>query len=219
MTTEIVLAVFFVAAVASLLLGAVTMQITRAISGVINANETVTANDESQIVASPTIPAAADGDLTTRTSNTAGTLTMDSAGHGIATGDRFDIYWAGGQCYGAIAGTVAGASIPFTGAAGDVLPAAATAIIACKCIDAPLGFTGNNLTAIAVYSTVRGYIVVADATTNHIVYYLPAGRVDSWDSTQVTVNPVAGDTPTKAWFSHAQTSGAVTTMKAAVLIH
>lgn len=199
---------------------AISMTITRSISGIISASETVSPSDESQIVASPTIPAAKTGILTTRTNNTSGEITMDSAGHGISTGDRVDLFWADGQCYGAVVGTVAGAAVPIASVAGGSnLPAEDDAITVCKCVDAPFGFTGDNLTALAVYSAVRGYVIVADGSTNHAVYYLPAGRVDSWDSTQVTTNPVAGDTPTKAWFSHAQTSGSVTTMKAAALVH
>lgn len=77
------------------------------------------------------------GTLTTRTSDTVGTLTMSTASHGIATGDRFTLRWSsnlfvadgqvGSRRY-CLAGTVSGTSVPFTLGTGKVLPAPSTSI-------------------------------------------------------------------------------------------
>lgn len=74
------------------------------------------------------------GVLTTRTDDNTGTLTMDDAGHDIATGNRLDLYWTiDGVNYcqrGITVGTVSGTSVPFDSGVGDNLPTAATEITA-----------------------------------------------------------------------------------------
>lgn len=75
------------------------------------------------------LSAAKTGTLTTRTSDTVGTLTM-SADHGITTAAVIDLYWDGGVRYGVTVGTVATNSVPFSLGAGDNLPIATTAITA-----------------------------------------------------------------------------------------
>src|SRR4051812_13463763 len=81
-------------------------------------------SDSGHIVDAP-LGAAKTGTLTTRTSNTVGTLTM-TAGHGITTAALQDIYWDGGSRRNVTVGTVATNSVPFSGGIGDNLPAAAT---------------------------------------------------------------------------------------------
>lgn len=81
------------------------------------------------VLRDPTLTAAKTGTLSTRTSDTAGTLTMAS-GHGITDADLIDIYWSTGQCTSALVGTVSGTSVPFTLATGAALPLADTAITA-----------------------------------------------------------------------------------------
>jgi len=77
-------------------------------------------------------PAAAgvtkSGTLTTRTDDNTGTLTMEAA-HGIVTGQPLLLLWDGGS-RSTTAGTVAGTSVPIDGGAGNILPAASTAVTA-----------------------------------------------------------------------------------------
>src|SRR5687768_15260880 len=94
-------------------------------------SRTITAANE---IATEVKPAAAKtGSLTTRTSDTVGELTM-TAGHLITTGARLDIYWTvagvNGARRGVVVGTVVVNAVPISGGAGDVLPAAATAVTA-----------------------------------------------------------------------------------------
>lgn len=72
-----------------------------------------------------TLPAAKTGQLTTRTDNNTGTLTM-AAGHGFNTGDKLHLYWTNadgskGFAY-TVAGTVSTNSVPIDSGAGDDLP-------------------------------------------------------------------------------------------------
>ena len=92
-------------------------------------NSSTTQTGDGRVRRGVTLAAAKSGTLTTRSSGTAGTLTMAS-GHGFTNGQIIDIYWATGQCTRATIGTVATNSVPFTGAGGDALPAANTEITA-----------------------------------------------------------------------------------------
>lgn len=72
-------------------------------------------------------PAGKRGTLTTRSSDTAGELTMES-GHGIATGNIIHVYWGDGKRIGVTAGTVSGNVVPISGGSGDDLPPASSPI-------------------------------------------------------------------------------------------
>lgn len=96
-----------------------------------------------------TIDAAKSGQLTTRTDNTTGTLTM-SAGHGFTTGVVIDLYWAGGVRYGVVVGTVATNSVPISGGAGDNLPSNLTNITAMVQRTANVLIDGDNAKLIAI---------------------------------------------------------------------
>lgn len=65
--------------------------------------------------------------LTTRASDTAGTLTLTVASHGIASSATLNLMWADGFAATATGGTVSGASVPFT-AASTTLPAQDTTV-------------------------------------------------------------------------------------------
>lgn len=72
------------------------------------------------------------GTLTTRTSDTAGIITLSSAvsGQGPVTGERIQIRWAGGVRHDAVVSAIGGSSTiyTFSGGSGDVLPAQDTAV-------------------------------------------------------------------------------------------
>lgn len=109
------------------------------------------------------LAAAEDGSLTTRTSDTAGTLTMDDAGHGITDGDSIVIFWAAGVAYKATVGTVSGTSVPFTGADGDVLPAQDTDVTVDVIEELDVDFDGDNLELFAANMDRRGFIIFEDS--------------------------------------------------------
>lgn len=112
------------------------------------------------------VPAAKDGTLSTRTDNTDGELTMTDADHGIETGDKITIFWDGGIAYQATVGTVDGKVVPFTGAKGNNLPDAATAVTAGIITVLDVDFDGDKLKMFAAMSNRRGHVVFEDSGDN-----------------------------------------------------
>jgi hypothetical protein len=98
------------------------------------------------------IPAAKAGQLTTRTDNDTGTLTM-GAGHGITTGQIVDIYWnvggVPGRRYGVTVGTVSGNSVPIDLGSGDNLPANNSAVTVSPQITVVIDIDGDNLALVS----------------------------------------------------------------------
>ena len=176
---------------------------------------TQTVSNPDGIVKEESVPIAWKGSLTTRTSDTAGTVTMDDAGHLISTGAEVDIYWqdADGiwyRAYGATNGTVSGTSVPFTGASGTVLPAADTTVYVSEVQTYTISsFAGNDMTALVAAcdvaaATIR--LILASGPTTHLVIEIPSTGAYGWWG--VGTNPLAGDTVDQVKFSHADTSTA-----------
>lgn len=190
------------------ILGIVTIQIQQQISGFVSFASITTLTDETGILANPTVLAAQPGVLTTHTTNTTGSLTMTNSSHGIVTGQRIDIYWTGGQCYGAVAGTVAGSVVPIASVSGGSnLPASSTAVTVGIPISAPFPVTGNNIQAVAMFTaTVNGYFVFNNGSADVSATYLLAGQTSSWYVGAAGTNPLASATPTVVWMSHSDTA-------------
>ena len=114
------------------------------------------------------LAAAKSGTLSTRTSDTAGTLTL-AAGHGITDGDTIDVFWTDANgvlkcAYGATVGTVAGNEVPFTGASGDALPDQGTAITAQKPTELDCDFDGDKaVLLVAMMKTSGGHVTFVDS--------------------------------------------------------
>lgn len=196
----------------------VSVNLSKNASGFGTAKSAATITDATGTETSPTVPAAVSGTLSTRTNNTTGTLTM-SGGHGLITGQRVDLYWSGGACYGAVLGTVSVNSCPIASVAGgDNLPAATTVIKVGKATSAPFAFTGDNLSYMEFVSGLtagsRSYFVVADGSGNLFADLVTAGVDYVWDG--VGTNPLAGDTPTKVYMSHEVTSSTTSLVARAV---
>lgn len=162
---------------------------------------------------------AKNGTLTTRTSDTVGTLTM-SAGHGIIDADRLDIYWDGGSRRGVLVGTVATNSVPFTGGDGDILPAAATIITAMVPIKRTFSFDGDDLKLFLCGTPdgVKGtFVLVDDANVELYAVQAQGGAVNRWFEKFLPTNPLVGVNPFEIWISHGD-STATRSCKAAFLV-
>ena len=160
--------------------------------------------------------AAKTGTLTTRTDDNTGELTM-SASHGITTGARLDVYWTVGGVFGCrrgmTVGTVATNAVPIDGGTGDVLPAAASAVVAMVPVEYELKFTGNLLQGLAMNSTVNGSIVIADGSSDLLSLAFPASYLYLWSyGTTGLVNPLASQVPTKVFMSVGDVLGGTTTL-------
>lgn len=174
-----------------------------------NWNKTIT-SDNLAASSPSSIGVAVAGELTTRTDNDTGTLTMDSAGHGIQTGDRLDLYWDGGARIGMTVGTVSGTSVPIDLGSGDNLPALNTDIRASVPTEEALVVTGNDAVAFLITSNLSGadwsgYVTFTTSGDALIASYELTGDQPSneWDSGLIgTTNPLAGQTVSKVYFSH-----------------
>jgi hypothetical protein len=157
-----------------------------------------------------TVTGGGTGELTTRTSDTQGSVTMDSGSHGISTGNKVDVYWDGGMRYAMTVGTVAGAVVPLTSSGtGDVLPAADTALVLKVPQSVVVVVEGDDLTVIGfkVPFGVRGVaVVVDDAAADALLVPLDGTNDYIWTDTQGTTNPLAGDTVGSVRFSTESTS-------------
>jgi hypothetical protein len=133
------------------------------------------------------------GTLSTRSSDTAGTLTL-TAGHGVTDGALLAIYWATGKVTHATVGTVSGTSVPFTGAAGDVLPAQTTAVTAAVGVVIDAVFTGANATGVACQCDQAAWFDWRDAGGSEWLVEVDANLAVLWASELVgATNPVTGD--------------------------
>lgn len=199
-----------------LILGAVNVTISRSVTGPLNVSQSSTVSTDVGVFASPPVVTKAQpAVLTTRTNNTSGSLTMTNSVHGIITGQRVDLYWAGGQCYGAIVGTVAGTTVPIASVSGGaVLPAATTAISVGPTIAVPFAVTGANIEALVMACpSKRGYFVFS---TGSDVYgaCVAAGGCAVWTTGDVGTNPVTGSTLTQVFMSTSNEAGDVSDMTA-----
>lgn len=157
------------------------------------------------------IPAAQGGSLTTRTNNTAGTITMTSGGHTITTGQRVSVFWTGGQRRGVTVGTVSGTAVPISGGSGDNLPTQGTAVAVNPDVSSPLSVVWNNVLAFAVVAdgSQQSIFVIADATPTEQYFFVAAGSTpDEWDSQNGKTNPLAGSTSTQIFMSHGDATAA-----------
>lgn len=183
-------------------------------------SENVTITGDAKVVANPTVLAAQPGVLTTRTDGVTGTLTMTNSSHGIVTGQRIDIYWTGGQCWGATVGTVSGTSVPFaTVQGGTALPIATTAVKVGIPIKTEIALDGEDVQSFFLYTTVAGYFVWTESGTDGPATYVGASRLSSWKSGDAATNPIlAKTTITGIWMSHSDITGPATTMTARVCL-
>lgn len=164
------------------------------------------------------LAAAKTGTLTTRTDDNTGTLTM-SGGHGIADGDRLDVYWATGSRRGMTVGTVATNSVPVDGGSGDNLPTQGTAVTAMVATSEAVAAVGNNVVAAGVrvdgrvtVPTVATVVFAQSDNTEVKAYTVTASATNDsagWATTSGATNPFAGVTVGKVFVSHGDATGAV----------
>lgn len=138
-------------------------------AGGVSINKGVTRTGDGAIGLEVSLPAGKPGQLTTRTDNETGTLTMES-GHGITTGAIIDLYWDGGSRHGILVGTVSSNSVPIgadDAGTGDNLPTNLTNIVACVQVVITETIDGDALVCLAVClestsNSGKGYVEMLD---------------------------------------------------------
>ena len=171
-------------------------------------SESTTIVSDAVIGREEVVPAAKSGVLTTRVSDTAGTITMDSATHTVTTGARIDIYFSGGVTLAATVGTVAGTAVPFTLGTGDVLPSASTVVAVSLPEKTVLDVIGDNIKSIVMFPTKRGaFLFTGSDEVADFTRVLGDGIAAHYYDGDGTTNPVPGDTLAFVFMSHGDTTG------------
>jgi hypothetical protein len=163
------------------------------------------------------LTAAKTGQLTTRTNDTSGELTM-AAGHGITTGQIIDIYWTGGVQYGVTVGAVATNSVPISLGDGDNLPTEDTVITAVVQKSINLAIDGDNADILAiVLETIdkslrtAAHVQFRDAANAEIAEIdLVANVPQVWDIAGGAANPFTGNPITNLKASQANSTSTET---------
>lgn len=168
------------------------------------------------------LPAGKAGDLTTRTSDTVGTLTMDSGSHGITTGAIIDIYWTGGVRYGVTVGTVSGTSVPFSLGSGDNLPADESPIVATVQVTFQCPVDGDEVEIFAAVlscpgdASAVGHLQLQDTGDAEIAEFDlvevsdATGLANAYDITGGDTNPLTGNPITQGLASNGSSTAAAT---------
>lgn len=175
---------------------------------------TATVSEEGMTSKIVSLSTAKTGQLTTRTDNDTGELTM-AGGHGITDGDRLDVYWATGSRRGMTVGTVDVNDVPIDGGAGDNLPDNLTSVTAMVAVEEEFLLTGDNLKALVLSGNQKCSVSLcgADDAEDYGVEIGSAtdsGRTFLWyaEDPNAPTNPVAGDTVTKVFLSNSSSSSA-----------
>ena len=129
------------------------------------------------------------GPLTTRTSDTAGTATLE-AGHGISTGDVVVVTWDGGLRENVTVGTVTGGSVPLTASgSGDNYPAQDTVVTVRRTVNV----SGATITAWAKRKL--------DGGTTYVFEKADGDFTKSYDSKNYKVSVVFDEDDNDFWGS------------------
>lgn len=160
---------------------------------------------DAQIVQSLSIPAAESGELTTRTNDTTGQITVDDSAHIVQTGDRIDLYWVGGQRRGCIAGTVTTFNVPVSGGNGDALPSASTDISIAVAVELDVFVDGDNVNAVLASLAQKGQVVFIDTDVSESEianWFIGAGGVKDWHNDDGDENPFEGVNIGRIYITH-----------------
>lgn len=152
-----------------------------------------------------TLPAAKTGALSTRTDDDEGTITAGN-GHGITTGATFDLYWDGGRRYNVTAGTVAGASVPFSGGSGDNLPDEDSVVTTTLQTTVDFDVNCDLLEAIAAYCLKDAHVAFLVSTSVELDVNIDANEAWAWWSGNGFTNPLAGHVVTSIKASQGDTT-------------
>jgi len=149
-----------------------------------------------------TLDAATEGQLTTRTSDTAGVITFTS--HPFSTSDIVDIYWDGGtQLEATISGSTA-TEITFSGGNGDNLPTNLTEVWVFEPTEITQVVTKTKQQAMLISTNGRIVVRTNSVTVPANTWEFEENDGFSWRTTGVFSNPFASDV-TAFWLSNGRT--------------
>ena len=170
-----------------------TAQINTAIGGV-SIQGKIVHDAEGEIGQTVDIPKGQAGTLTTRTDNDTGIATL-STGHGLVTGNKVDVVWAGGSRIGMDA-TVSGNAVTVNLGAGTNLPAQDTAVTLYRRLIINQVFDGDKVLQIEALLPVAGVMSIISDAPAAIVDETPlvANKPWFWFEGTGAANPLTGET-------------------------
>ena len=171
----------------------------------------ISVSDEGGIGQEVTVPKAYAGNLSTRTSATAGVFTTTST-HNLDVGDFFDFYFADGVAYNCEVTVETDTTITFTGGTGtdgdggEALPLATTTGQVGERKVITTAFLGTAVSAVAAYCSVgRGHIAFIDTAVAELTVDIADGEGWFWIEGLGYANPITGDDIDEIWVSTADT--------------
>lgn len=151
------------------------------------------------------IAAGIAGTLTTRTSATAGVLTVAS-GHGITTSNIVSVHFDAGVAYNFTVSATTSTTITIASGAGTALPIATSAIVVSAQISNAVSIVGDNLIVLSVYSAKRSFVNFrSSAPASLLLHQVTAGEGRIWVSGTDVTNPLAGVTVATIHVSNGET--------------
>lgn len=178
-----------------------TLSITVGIGGM-NINSAAVRTAESINTTKATPLAGEPGELTTRTDDDTGVITLDDAGHGITTQSIVDVYWSGGSAYGFAVTAVNGAAITIDiPQGGDNLPVLNSQVVVGEWKEINWEFLGNDLQILIIGRSGRGFVHFIAGASNVLALEIAAGESYLWTVNQDVTNPLAAETVDTVHFS------------------
>lgn len=150
-------------------------------------------SDETMASSEITLNAAVSGELTTRTSDSVGVVTVDS--HSITDTDTVAVFWEGGYRYGVAVSATTSTTISIgSGGAGDNLPLQDTVLTICKESTLAFAHDGDDITGILVHSPQRMSMNIRDdVPATAVAADVTANEGWFWISNATGTNPFTGD--------------------------
>jgi hypothetical protein len=147
------------------------------------------------------------GSLTTRTDNDTGVATLGE-GHGIITGDKVDVFWAGGRRYH-MSATVSGNAVTVDGGGGGNLPAQDTALVVCKTLVVNAAFDPDDMIVLLASTVRRASIVFVDSGGAALLALdLAAGGCCLWWTDSGISRPMTGNAVAAVWIGNGDATAA-----------
>jgi len=140
------------------------------------------------------LPAAKSGTLSTRTSDTAGILTLGS-GHGLTTANVVAVFWSGGKRYGCTITAYDSTTITIGSGAGNVLPLQTTVMTVGDQVTVPsLAFDGDDLVMFLLSCDQRACVDFLDVGGASVgCKEVAAGEIYQWAVDQGATLPITGN--------------------------
>jgi hypothetical protein len=167
----------------------------------------ITRSQDGNAAWTPSVAVGNAGTLSTRTDNDTGVVTL-SAGHGILTNDKVDVFWSGGRRYGMTA-TVNVNAVTVDLGSGDNLPALNTAVVVCKRQVVNAAFDPDDMAVLLVTANRRVSIVFVDAGgATLLALDLGAGECCLWWTNSGIARPMSGNPVAAIWASNGDATAA-----------